>query len=197
MNIIKEDFLRKIGVIPRYTEIRLFLMSLTFLLVFATNSTIRNKYLTDIVNEDAGLVLLVIFLGIWLSIYNAFSPKKITEFSKIFLLIYAIVINVIISAEAYNYISKNEHGLYIIFPILNVVNAFVLCMLFKRNIMTTNSIIEKQTKYSEIIVGSILVSAIFFVSQYILGNYWAVTFSICLAYASNLNELISDIFSKK
>lgn len=195
--MIKEEFLQKIGVVPKYTKVKLFLMSLIFLLTFATNSAIKNKYLNDIIDKDAWIILLIIFLGIWLSIYNVFSSKKITKFSKIFLLLYAILINVIISAEAYFYLSKYEHGLYIIFPIINVINALLLFMFFKYNLITTSSIIDEQANYLEIIIGSSLVLIIFFISQYILNNNWTITFSMCLVYAANLNELIDKIIIKK
>lgn len=194
-----KDFLQAIGVIPKYTEVKFFLFSLVFLLIFSTNPGIRNKYIIEIIDKDAGFIPLVVLLGIGMSFFYVFSSREMSKFSRMILLFYAAMVNFFVSMEAYQYLSNYRQGLYIILPLINAINAFIAIALIVKStrLMIDNSIVSKQATYSEIIVGSILVFIIFFVSQYILNNYWAITFSMCLVYASNLNELINGVLVRR
>lgn len=194
-----EGFLQRTGIIPKYNEVKFFLLTLIFLLITSTNSEVRNRYLHDIVNKDAGVVLAILLVGIFLSFFYIISSKEIPKFSRMLLLFYALIVNLLVSIEAYWYISSYVQGWYIVFPFINAANAFIVAILFikRTNIVLDASIVSKQSTYAEIIVGSSLVCVIFFVSQYVLNNYWAITFSICLVYATNLNEFINRVFIEK
>jgi hypothetical protein len=68
----------------------------------------------------------------------------------------------------------------------------------KRGIITTTDvIIDKQAKREEVIVGTIAVFILFFISNYIFKNHWSITFSICTSYAALFNEMMSRLLFRK
>jgi hypothetical protein len=94
------------------------------------------------------------------------------------------------------HILKESKGIWIIFPFLNFVSAYLLAKLYEADIITTDVIIDKQAKREEVIVGTIVVFIIFFISNYIFKNHWSITFSICTSYAALFNEMITKLFFK-
>lgn len=194
---IRETLIR-MGIIPKYTEIVLFLMSLTFLLLFINNSLFKEEFLDFFFSESDEVLLIggiIILYGIYLSIYHAFLEKKITKKSKSVMLFFAVFVSGLVGLKAGLYILEQPgQGLFIIFPILNIVSAGLLLFLYRVDIITISSISDKQARRSELILGSIAVLLIFLVSQYVLKNYWAITFSICVAYATDINEFINNKF---
>jgi len=140
----------------------------------------------------------LLFIGGWLlSIYHAFSGKSMTKEEKESILFFTIFTVSLIGFIAAEYIIKESKGVWIIFPILNFLHAFILLSLYRVKLITTESILDKQAKQGEIILGSLFVFIIFFISNYILKNHWSITFSICTSYATIFNEMLSKIFIKK
>jgi len=194
---IRETLIR-MGIIPKYTEVVLFLMSLTFLLLFINNPLFKEEFLdfffsgSDVWLSIGGIAILY---GIYLSIYHAFSEKKITKRTKFVMLFFAVVVSALVGLKAGFYILEQPgQGFFIIFPILNIASALLLLILFRVDVITISSISDRQAKRSEIILGSIAVLFILLVSQFILKNYWAITFSMCVAYATDVNEIINNKF---
>jgi len=191
---LKEGWLYKIGLIPTFTEVALFLMSLTFLLLFFSNNLfaeeILNFLLDDFDLEMIGVVLFFI-IGLGMSVYHSFSNKKVTRASKNFMLFFAVMINFMIGLAAGLYVLKVAKGFLVILPIINIINAFLLLTLMRVGKITTMSISDRQAKLREIIVGLIMVIIIFVLSQYFFHNYWATTFSLCVVYATNINDFVS------
>jgi uncharacterized membrane protein YhdT len=195
---MKRNWLKKMGIIPKYTEVSLFLISLTFLLLLTIDASFRKELFNLIFGEIDEVTLLappLILAGLILSTYHVFSRRLITKTEKQIMLAFAVSINFLAGTSAGIYILKQSKGLWIIFPILNIVSAFLLAILFRAEIIREDSILDKQAKKLEIFLGVILVSIIFFVSHFVFKNYWAITFSISTSYATNLNEIISKRFS--
>ncbi len=187
-----KDFL-----LPKYTEIILFLTSLVTLLVFATEPFLQ-KIITDFLmsNLIIAIVFLFIVLGFLFSIYYAFTDKIIVSYHKDAMLSFVVVINIFVGMSAMFYLSDRSSGLNYIFPLINYLNALILAFTFRTNILKPSAILDIHAKRSEILVGSIAVILIFIYSRYILNDYWAITFSMCLAYATIINEIINKILFK-
>jgi hypothetical protein len=194
----KRKWFFRLGLIPTYTEVSLFLMGLTFLFLFLLNSLFKKEFL-DYFFKDSdprGTLTLITFMaGFMLSIYHAFSNKVASELSRTAMLFFALFINFFAGLAAGFYALRNSKGYLIIFPIINIISAILLIFLFRAGVITTDtSILDRQARLREIILGSILICIIFFVSQYLFHNYWATTFSLCVAYATNINNFISKKF---
>lgn len=184
--------------IPKYTEATMFLTSLATFLLFVMETSLREGII-DIFISDFFIAVIILFisLGFFLCIYYAFNEKIIIKQNKDFMLVFVIVINVFVGMNATFYLMDTASGLNIIFPLVNYFNALFLAFAFRHNIINANSILDVQAKKSEILIGSILVIVIFFYSKYILGNHWALTFSICLVYTTNINNIIRKLLFRK
>lgn len=185
-------------VIPTYTEDSLFLMSLSFVALLL----IEKSLLLEIIDFTFGdfrtiIMMLIIATGIILSFYHAFSEKKKTESHKFAMIYFAVFVNAGAGIAASSHLLKTANILWGIFPILNFVNAMLLLFLFRIGKINEKSISDEQSKLWEITLGSIMVLIIIFISHYIYKNYWALTFSIAVSYATSLNESIKNLFFQK
>jgi hypothetical protein len=183
----------------------LFLTSLTFLLLFFTNSII-GKTMFFIVKEAEGksgsgaiifylLAIIFFFLGAIFSIYHAFSKRKKEDIEKYCMLIFAVITNSVVGIIAAGYILIKAKGYLIIFPLLNIFEGLLTLLIFsKTEAIGIESILDEDAKMNEIKIGIPATIIIFIISQYVFKNYWAITFSICLAYVSFLNNILSGVF---
>jgi hypothetical protein len=189
------NFLIKLGILPRYTEIIIFLTSIIFLLLFFTNLEFKNEIFT---HSERDLFLAIFFIpGIIYSIVNIFIKKKGVS-GKNSMLIFTVIINAIAGVSAGSYSLFNTEKYLIVFPIFNIINAFLLITLLKfGNDADITSISDEQPKIGETAIGFFAVILIFFLSQYILKNYWAITFSICVFYISVIDNFIKHLFFKR
>ncbi len=183
-----KDKLNKIGLIPKYSEVYLFLVAVTFLLLFVLNKQFRYFLLEWII------LFLLIFIGIPFSIYYAFSSKKPTKYARDCMTTFVVILNCFIALDLVFYImSISKNFLLYLFPILNLINAYLLMTL---NLDSDDLYLNKNAKRHEIVIGFIFLLIVFIISNYILKNYWAITFSICLVYSSMLNKLVTKLFFK-
>ena len=192
---LKEIVVQKIEfLLPKYTEVTLFLTSLIAFLIFITEVSLRNTII-DFFKADISIaiVLLFILIGFALSIYYAFTDKKIPSYHKEAMLAFMLVVNVFVGMSAMFYLANYSHGWTYIFPAINYFNALFLGLAFKVNAINADSILDIQAKRSELLLGSAVVMIIFIYSRYVLNDYWAITFSMCLAYATTINEIINKI----
>ena len=93
---LKQGWLYKLGLIPTYTEVTLFLMGLTFLLLLFSNIVFLEEMFNFLLDDfDLEMIGVVIFfvIGLGMSIYHSFSNKKVTRASKNLMLFFAIIIN--------------------------------------------------------------------------------------------------------
>jgi len=194
---VKKGWLFRLGLVPTYTEVALFLMSLTFLFLFIFNDLFRKEFFEFFFEDFDGreIAVLIFFVaGLALSVYHAFSKKRVTKRVKNAMLFFAVFINFLVGFYAGFYTLEKAKGYLIIFPVINIISAFLLLLLLRFEVITSKSISDKQAKLREIILGSIIICAIFVISQYLFHNYWAITFSLCVVYATNVNNFINKWF---
>ena len=198
MKEITEDWLIKKGIISKYNEITLYLISVTIILFFISNHSYYIKLISEgILGEESESFIfcfLIILSGILLSFGNIFIKRNISKIEKKVLLIFAMLINVAIGVSAGFHILEKPQGLLVIFPVINIMNAYFLYILYRGGIITEKLISDKQAEKEEVIIGTIIIIIIFFISQNIFQNYWAITFSICIIYSTHLLELSHKLF---
>ncbi|MEK6943172.1 MAG: hypothetical protein AABX00_03870 [Nanoarchaeota archaeon] len=184
-----KDILLKFGLIPHYEEDTLFLMSIAAIILFLISFDLRSDFFYFFTGS-AAITIISILIGIYVSIYNAFSNKKKPTGHKFFMLFFAVIINSYIGFKSGTYILSKSSDLWIIFPILNILNSVSLILLFKMGVINENSISDENTNYWELVIGSFVLITIIFISNFIYKNYWAITFSMSVAYATNFNNII-------
>jgi hypothetical protein len=188
--------------IPRYDELSLFAMSLTCILIFLANiDFIRGAHFSLSSGDESPFLLLVflaIFFAGWLlSFFHAFTKRRKTVLEKFLMVFFAVIVNAVSGITAGMYVWEKSYGYLALFPILNILNGFMLLVLLRENVINENSVSDENVDIRAVAVGSGAVILVFLICQYAIKLFWASTFSLCVVYATNLNRVIVNVFFKK
>ena len=183
--------------IPTYDKLSLFLMAVTWILLFIMNNKLnetiqnlaRNRLLTIYV-----LTIPIIFLI--MGIYQIFIKREESDLEKTMMLWFAIVTNVLTGIVAAVYIIKNAdvRNWQIIFPAWNLANAVILYLMLVTDVIDENCIIDREVKPVQVVFGIAAAVIIILVCNYVLKLYWAVTFSICIVYTTSFDRALQNVF---
>jgi hypothetical protein len=191
------QILQKIGLVPKHTEVSMFLTTITMIILSLFNKEFLEQF---VLNHFSDIRLAIIFSVFMVaSIYFAFSKRTCSGFIAVLMAISMSLMNFFIALQGFFFLLNAEKGsLWMIFPGLNLISAFTLLLLIRIKVINEKNIIStKQAKSHELIIGSVAVIIIFVLSQFLFKNYWAITFSICLTYAGLANEILTKIFFRE
>ena len=183
--------------IPRYNELALFLMSISFVLLFITHSDLRAasfKPLFKDFNLRAYIALVLFVLGIIFSLYHVFTTREKTDGEKAVMLFFAIFINGLSGIAAGMHMLKDYHGILIVFPIWNIVNGALLLAMYRFEFIDESSIVDDNATAFQVIFGSMVVVAVLIVCRFVFDMYWAITFSICIIYTTSFDKALQSVF---
>ena len=167
---------------PQYNEITLFLMSITCVLIYSTKSWFN-------------VTILLFAPGIAISVYHVFSHQRILEWEKGVMLFFACFVNFVSGVAAGIFVFTNfQYGLFLIFAVCNIINCLLLPLKFIEGFIINDFISEDDAPLLEVAIGSIVIILTFIICNYICKMYWAITFSICVTYASNVNKNVMRLF---
>jgi hypothetical protein len=82
----------------------------------------------------------------------------------------------------------------LLFPFWNILNAFILLSIFRARFLTHGNIKDDNISIIDALVSACIFLLIFFVCHFLLKLYWALTFSICVAYAINISKPLINTF---
>jgi hypothetical protein len=184
--------------IPRYDELTLFVMSLTCLLIFLANTDVLKDAQFSLSRGDlpSSLLLIVFFGGMGLSVYHIIVRRIKTDFEKLLMLFFAIILNAASGITGGTYALEHSQGYVAVFPIVNMANGTLLLMLLREGAINETSIVESTIQFRFVCLASGLAVLVFFICQHLLKFYWASTFSICVAYTTNISRPIIMVFSR-
>jgi len=188
--------LKRLILIPGFDELALFLMSVAFVVLYATEQALRAESRAHIFS---GFNLLALFLfvffiaGIVFSIYHAFRKRPKTDIEKLLMLFFAIVANYVSGLAAAIYIFKQSLNWWIVFPAWNLFNGVILVLMAGLSLMDETYVADRDVKPSEAVVGLLFLCGLLLVCQQALDLYWAITFSICVGYATSLSRTIQRV----
>ena len=184
--------------IPRYNELALFLMSIAFVLLFFTHADLRagsQELLFDDFDPWRYIALVLFMLGILFSLYDVFTTMQKTDWEKKAMLFFAVMVNGVGGVAAGIHVLEDSHGLLMVFPIWNIVNGVLLLLMYRFDIIDESSIVDDNATPFQVLLGSIVIVATFVVCRFVFEMYWAITFSICVTYATNVNGTVQSLFS--
>ncbi|MDD5064825.1 MAG: hypothetical protein PHQ35_08735 [Phycisphaerae bacterium] len=197
---IAEVYREKAGwFIPTYDELSLFLMAVTFILLGAANATMREqiyKWIKGIHDFRVYLLSAVFLGGLVLSLYHVFTAKEKTDHEKMVMLFFAVVANAGTGIISGWYVLKNNdvNNWQLVFPIWNIINGALLLLMLRLRIIDEKCISDRDATAVQIILGLIAVLIIFILCNYVFKLYWAITFSICLIYATSFDRALQSVF---
>ena len=185
---------------PCYDELSLFVMSVSFLFIYFTNPDIQLQLYKRVLSAPvilAGLLLVFFATGMVLSLYHAFSERPKTEPEKLLMLYFGIIANYAAGMAAAIHIFQTAGSwLLFILPALNIVYAVVPVVMGGATLLDGSYVMDDDVATAELVTGLIFLAVLIGVCQYYHRFYWAITFSICVAYATGLSWLVQSVTEK-
>jgi len=198
--------------IPTYDQQSLFLIAFTLLLIILSNQHIKhglflllnrqnkNDIFTPLIHQFTFIMVFLLFIlfaiilpGFLLSFYHVFTKREKTRIEKHLMMLFAVITNAIIGIVAGIYIVRQCPIWLLIFPVLNIINCIFILIMIDARILNETCIIERKTTPARVVLGLITTIAIFALCNYVLKLYWAVTFSVCIIYATNFEKALQNI----
>ena len=181
--------------IPSYNELTLFLVGLIGILIVSTYAEVRDFLLMFLRESNTGVRVLLGFLlaGALLCLYHVFTPRRKKPWEKSCMISFAIIANATSGIAAGMYMLENTPGLLIIFPIWNIANGFLLLIMLKYGIIDEDCIVDDNTSPLEVLLGSVVVAAVLLACRFAYQLHWAITFSVCVTYASIVNQALNRL----
>lgn len=183
-------------IIPRYDEVSLFAMSLTCILLLVVGLFSTSKIRLDLsTGDDLKILLLVLvfFTGIVLSIYHAFVNKPKSSLEKYLMLFFAVIVNAFSGLLGGAYALNNATGWLSVFPIVNIVNGALLLFLFRFHALNESNISDENASPIQVVFTAAVVIILFVICHFISKLVWIQTFSICIAYATNIGRRVQTL----
>lgn len=185
--------------IPVYDELSLFLMAITLIILFVTNASFQeqihkwNEKFSDGRVFIAGVILLA---GMGLSIYHVFTTREKTDIEKWIMLFFAVLTNAGAGIISGWYVLNSSciQNWQIIFPMWNIINGALLLMMLRFRIIDEECISDRDATAKETVIGLVAVIVIFIFCNYVFKLHWAITFSICVVYATSFDKAIQSVF---
>ena len=183
--------------IPVYDEMSLFLMAVTLIFLCIANSQMRNWILHFLSQADGRYILALLFLaGLGLCLYHVFTLREKSTPEKWLMMLFAILTNAGTGIISGWYVIKNStvHNWLLVFPIWNIINGVLLLVMLRFRIIDEECISDRDATAGQVFLGLIAVLAIFILCNYVFKLYWAITFSICLVYATSFDKALQSVF---
>lgn len=185
--------------IPTYDELSLFLMAVTLILLFVTNSQMLSEiYSVLTMDRELGGRLLVLILlclvGFHLCLYHVFTLRKKTEWERHFMVLFAVTANATTAIAAGIHLIRASAGWQLVFPIWNIVNGVLLLLMLRLKIINEDCISDHNATLGQVTFGLTAILVIFALCSFVFKLYWALTFSICVIYATSFDRALQSIF---
>ena len=185
---------------PRYDDLTLFALSLSFLLLWLIDASLRRD-LTRVFLEgwsgDITIWLIIALIGMVLSLVNVFLQRDKSDLEKSTMLIFAVVVTAGTGLYAGWIMLHQSQGWLLIFPAWNILNAGLLLLLFRLGIVDADCIVDEPAGFAEVVITAFCVPVLLTVCHYWFELHWTVTFSIAVAYTLSLHNGIRDVFGMR
>jgi len=195
-----EIFEEKLGfLVPNYDELTLFLTAITFVILFFTNVTSQNDVSRFLIRLDTWrryIYILLFMAGLFMCLYHVFTPRKKTDVEKAIMLLFAVTINAATGIIGGIYMIKESPGWLLVFPIWNLANGALMILMQYVNIFDIDCIADRNATPSQVILGLVSVLIIFILSNFVFNLHWAITFSICIVYATSFDRALQTVFPR-
>lgn len=187
--------------VPTYDKLSLFLMAVTLILLYVTNTKMLGQ-MRDLIHRfttdpeyqrlfNTILIYLAAFLFLVL-----ITPREKIDFKKMIMLLFAVLINAGTGVIAGLYVIRNAAVInwLLVFPIWNIVNCVLMLLMLGLRVIDEECISDREATLVQIILGLAAVLVILLLCNYVFKLYWAITFSICVVYTTSFDRALQSVF---
>ncbi|MBN2271922.1 MAG: hypothetical protein JXN61_15005 [Sedimentisphaerales bacterium] len=183
---------------PSYSEVSLFLMSVTTFFVFSFNPVVRQRFV-DLVFSAPGIFLAGVYVimygcGLVLCVYHIFSSREKSSVEKYLMLFFAVLTNGISGICAGVYIFRHSILWLAVLPIWNIISGVVLILMLWFEAIDRECVNDQDATAGQAMIGFVMVLAVFLACSSLLRLHWSITFSICIAYSTSFERAIRRLF---
>lgn len=187
--------------IPVYDELTLFLMAITLIILCIANASFQEQIHKWIGRFHDGRVFVagtILLAGMGLSIYHVFTAREKTDFEKWIMLFFAILANAGAGIISGWYVLKSNRiqDWQIVFPLWNIINGALLLLMLRFRIIDEECVSDRDATAGEVIRGLIAIIIVFIFCNYVFKLHWAITFSICIVYATSFDRALQSVFPR-
>jgi hypothetical protein len=182
-------------IIPTYDELSVFLMIVSLTLLVISNSETR-AFLWNFISDDWRNICFIpmAFIALCVCLYHPFTRRKKSIAGKWLMLGVAVIANGYTGILAGEYMLKQTVDWLAIFPFLNIINGIILLAMFRFRVIDYRSISNRDTNTAEIIIGLLVIISIYVACNFVYKQYWAVTLSVCVVYATSFSGALRKAF---
>jgi len=182
---------------PQFGDMELFLMSLALLLLFAMDARLRAA-VADLARSGAYfrgvLVLAICAGGLGLSLVNVFLRRKKSVVEKEVMLGFAVLVSGCAALTAGLHMMKNSPGVLCVFPIWNIISGGLLLLQYRLHLLHAQTVIvDEPCTLRSIALAAGVLAAVFVVCRFVFVLHWAITFSVCVAYAMSVHRAVTGV----
>lgn len=189
LEFIKE-FLKKIFG-RKFNELSLYIMGLSILLIYFIDRSFNDQLHHYLETTEDGRVFIILFfmlLGIFYSLYHAFSKAKKTDWQKTWMLYFAMTLQFFVAMIAL-FRSIEVKEISVLFPLLNFFSVFISYQLFDNDVINEDDIDDNNASLIEIILATLILVGAVSVSYYLIKLHWIETLSISFLIANQVSNL--------
>ena len=178
-------------------------MGYVCLLLLIVNSLASNSGYSHFHNHSGDvkifvLIFLPLIIGMFLCLYHAFTDRQKTNLEKKFMILFAAIVNGYSGIWYGTYILVNNAGWGLLpFPVWNIISGYILIASVRATDIEEITISDANVSFKKLLVGTLVVTILFLICHFLFKLVWAGTFSICIAWATNLNSSINTIMSRQ
>lgn len=185
--------------LPHYDDLTLFTLSLTLVLLLLVNTGTQQDIIRPLLVLAEGRILLLFgaaCVGMVFSLLGVFFRSRKPETIKWLMLIFAVLVSGGTGVYAGYIALKATQGWLIIFPAWNILTGGLLLLTLTYDQWDPNCIIDKPATTGQIVLTVVTACIIVGVCQYGFEMHWAITYSICVGYITNLHHTLGRLFKK-
>jgi DNA-directed RNA polymerase subunit RPC12/RpoP len=182
--------------LPRYDDLTLFTMSFALGIVLLLNPSLRQSIWTALGSRDMTAVLLgIVGLVMVFSLINVFFIRDRSDFEKVMMLFFAIVVTAVTGVAAGGVALGGGYALLAIFPAWNALHTLLLLVLAFTGILDTDCLADERIPVSRILIAAASVTVLLLMCRYIFRLDGRITYSIAVCYTMSLLSVIQDFFA--
>lgn len=182
--------------IPTYNRLSLFIISIPMLMLLGLSGEFREVLIKVFKEDDPRLWILaaIMFVGMFFSVLHVFTRGPRPDYQKWPMLLFAVCVNGFSAIAAGLYMLRETPRSWLwIFPLWNLINGLMLLILLRFGQITTQDISDEDVTLSQALVAGSIAVGVFLLCNYVFKFYWAVTYSVCVVYATGFSRAVQQL----